>query len=184
VLLAEELVLVAMRPETGRHRRGYRSQLNACLAGLLVGELQLDPGASSSSPLLAAAAEVAAEKGPKLTSVLSHMDRGLQRRLGLGTWDAVVAGVAPYVRARGAVVAWLREAAAGDGPVDLRTALLLSMTGPANLLEVVAPGREGRRQARRRIDHAVDGTPLEPVAKAVRKVIADAVAAAAVGTVA
>jgi hypothetical protein len=178
VLLAQELALVAMKPETGRHRLGVRSQLDATLAGLLVGQLLLDPSASSSSPLLAAAAEVVTEKGPKLERVLSHMSRGLHLRVGRGTWDTVVAGVEPAERE--AIVSRLREAAAGDGPLEPRRALLLSMTGPANLLEVVAPGRGGQRHARRRIDHAVDGTELEPVAKAVRKVIADAVSAAAI----
>ena len=30
------------------------------------------------------------------------------------------------------------------------------MTGPASLLEVVAPERRGRKHARQRIDHALD----------------------------
>ncbi len=45
MLLAEELALIAVRPETGRHAVGVRSQLNACLAGLLVAELMIEPGA-------------------------------------------------------------------------------------------------------------------------------------------
>ncbi len=52
------------------------------------------------------------------------------------------------------------------------------MTGPANLLEVVAPERRGRRHARRRIDHGLDGTDLEIYGKTVRKLIAEAAAAA------
>ena len=40
--LAEELALVAIDPSSGRHALGLRSELNACLAGLLVAELLLD----------------------------------------------------------------------------------------------------------------------------------------------
>ena len=53
------------------------------------------------------------------------------------------------------------------------------MTGPAHLLEVVAPERGARRHARRRIDHALDGHPFQPIVKAVRRLIADSEAAAA-----
>lgn len=150
VLLAEELALVALNPATSRFPAGTRPDLNACLAGLLVGELLLDgslergdgddrvtpapAGRPPTSPLLAAALEVATEKGPKLKAVLSHMNRGLQQRLGLSTRDAVLDGLArtgmvgpatgglvhrwPVLdrRARDSVVDRLRAAAAGDGP--------------------------------------------------------------------
>ena len=53
------------------------------------------------------------------------------------------------------------------------------MTGPAQLLELVAPDRSGRKHARRRIDHALDATSMQPIAESVRKVLADAAAAAA-----
>jgi hypothetical protein len=78
-------------------------------------------------------------------------------------------------------VARLRQAAVGHEPMDARTGLLLSMTGPAKLLGLVAPARAARRHARNRIDHAVDGTDLASVANAVRKVIADGEAAMAAG---
>jgi len=42
MLLAEELALVALNPDSGRHELGARDQLNACLAGLLVAELMLE----------------------------------------------------------------------------------------------------------------------------------------------
>jgi hypothetical protein len=212
MLLAEELALVAVKPESGRHELGAGEQLNASLAGLLVAELILDGavgpgdredrivaiGASPVSPALAAATHVVTEKGPKIKAVLSHMSRGLQQRLGTSTWDTVVAGLedagilgaATGTRrarrplldavARESLVDRLRAAAAGDGPLDSRTALLLSMTGPAQLLEVVAPSRSGRRHARERIDHALDGTELAPVAKVVRRLVQEAAAAASV----
>ena len=131
------------------------------------------------------------------------MDRGLQRRLGVGTWDAVVGSlvdahvVAPAEGAlrprhrvldrpaRDAIVGRLQQAAAGDDPLEVRTAVLLSMTGPAQLLELVAPARADRKHARRRIDHALDATSLQHVAASVRKVLADAAAVvAAAGAVA
>ena len=171
MLLAEELALVAVDPETGRHRLGVRSDLNACLAGLLVAELLLDgvvaPGPKAKTvvptdtslpdnPALRAAADVVSTHGPKMKAILSHMDRGLTGQLGTGTWDTAVAGLeragilgasggglrprhdllAPDVRQT--LLERLQAAAAGDGPLEPRTALVLSLTGPAQLLEDVA----------------------------------------------
>jgi hypothetical protein len=213
MLLAEELALVALKPESGRHQIGTGDALNACLAGLLVADLLVDgsvapgdkddrivavPGREAPGPpALAAALDVVAEKGPKIKAVLSHMSRGLEKRLGMSTQDAVFSGLAgagvvgvstggllpkrPVLdrTAWDAVVDRLRAAAQGDGPIDPRTALVLSMTGPAHLLEVVAPERGGRRHARKRIDHALDGSDLEPVGKIVRRLIQEATEAAA-----
>ena len=192
MLLAAELALIAIDPGSGRHTLGSRDNLNACLAGLLVVELHLED--RPESDLLTAAGEVLAEAGPKTKSVLSAMSRGLDRRVGMGTWDAVVAelveagvvaptsgGIRPRNEvvdraARDAVVQRLRLAAAGDEPLDAR---VRAMTGPAQLLELVAPDRSARQHARRRIDHALDATSLQPIAESVRKVLADAAAAAA-----
>lgn len=212
MLLAEELALVAVDPETGRHRLGVRSDLNACLAGLLVAELLLDgvvaPGPKEKTvvptdaslpddPALRAAAEVVATHGPKMKAILSHLDRGLTGQLGTGTWDTAIAGLeragilgpssgglrprhellAPD--ARQSLLERLQAAAAGDGPLEPRTALVLSLTGPAQLLEDVAPERAGRRHARRRIDRALEDTDLEPIGATVRALRAEAAAIAA-----
>jgi hypothetical protein len=88
----------------------------------------------------------------------------------------------PFVR--DATVAALRVAAAGDAALDQRTAVLLSMAGPAHLLEVVAPTRATRRHARERIDNALCGTSLESLGRVVRRLISDAASAAAAGGVA
>jgi hypothetical protein len=88
----------------------------------------------------------------------------------------------PFVR--DATVAALRVAAAGESALEPRTAVLLSMTGPAHLLELVAPNRSLRRHARDRIDTALDGTPLESIGKVVRRLISDANSAAAGGAAA
>ncbi|HVF14525.1 MAG TPA: GPP34 family phosphoprotein [Acidimicrobiales bacterium] len=148
------------------------------------------------APTLAGAALVVAEKGPRLKAVLSHMSRGLQQHAGMSTWDGVTSGLVDAgilgpaddgvasrrplldAAARDAVVARLRAAAASDAPMDRRTAVLLSMTGPAQLLELVAPDRSTRKHARRRIDHALDGSELHAVGKAVRRLVQDAAAGA------
>jgi hypothetical protein len=208
MLLAEELALVALKPESGRLQIGTGESLNACLAGLLIAELLLfgsvGPGDKDDRivavpgrdlpgpPALVAALDIVGEKGPKMKAVLSHMSRGLEKRLGMSTQEAVFSGLAgagivgastggllpkrPVLDRAGwdAVVDRLRAAAHGDGPLDLRTALVLSMTGPTHLLEVVAPERSGRRHARKRIDHALDGSDLEPVGKIVRRLIQEA----------
>lgn len=151
---------------------------------------------------LAAATAILIEKGPKIRAVLSHMDRGLTHHLGLGTWDATMVGLVeegvvaassgglrPHhdvvgLHVRDSVIAALRVAAAGDMVLDLRTAALLSMVGPAHLLEVIAPDRAGRKHARERIDHALDATILEPVGEMVRRLIAAADAAVGAGSIA
>ena len=213
MLLAEELALAAIKPDSGRHQIGTGAALNACLAGLLVAELLLDgsvgpgdkddrivavPGREApGSPALAAGLEVVTERGPKMKAVLSHMSRGLEKRLGMSTQEAVFSGLAGAgivgastggllpkrpVLDRGAwdaVVDRRRAAARSDGPLDPRTALVLSMTGPAHLLEVVAPERSTRKHARQRIDHALDGSDLEPVGKIVRRLIQEATEVAA-----
>jgi hypothetical protein len=215
--LAEELALVAIDPSSGRHALGLRSELNACLAGLLVAELLLDGvveigdkadrvavtgAATPTAKILAAATAVVIDRGPKVKAILSHMDKGLSHLLDLGTWDASVSGLVeagvlaptrgsvrprndvlqPFVR--DATLASLRVAAAGDSDLDPRIAVLLSMTGPAHLLELVAPNRSTRRHARDRIDHALDGTPLESVGKIVRRLISDAASSAAAASAA
>lgn len=211
MLLAEELTLLAIRPDTGRHALGTRSPLNACLAGLLVAELILDGTAqlgqkpatvvlvgepSSESRILAAVAQVTAQRGPKATAILSSLDRGLRDQLGHGTWDTLTAGlthagllqprtdgwrrghhlVAPDVRVR--IITRLHTAATSNEPLDPRTALVLSMTGPVRLLKVIAPQRGDRRPARTRINHALDDSPFQPLARVVRRLIASAQAAA------
>ncbi len=201
LLLAEELTLLAIDPESGRPAVGMRDAHNACLAGLLIGQLALD-GGPGRSPALAAARGVLDEKGGTPKAALSHMDRGLTKRLGAGTWDTAVAGLVtagvvappegrlrPVTRVlrpdvRDSVLARLREAATSDAALDPPTALVLSMTGPAHLLEVVAPERTSRKHARRRIDHALDATDLRQYGESVRRVLADAQAAVIAATTA
>ena len=68
--------------------------------------------------------------------------------------------------AHAALLADVRSAAAGDGPLEARTAVLLALSGPCHLLEVVAPDRADRKHARRRIDDAADLVPAADAVKA------------------
>jgi hypothetical protein len=158
--------------------------------------LPVDP--PPSDRVLAATLEVVTVRGPKLKAVMSSMDRSLGKRLGTGTWDSVVGTlVADGVlgpadgalrprhalldtHVRDGVLARLQHAAASDDRLDARTALVLAMTGPASLLEVVAPERTGRQHARQRIDHALDECALRDIGGVVRKLIAEAATVAAI----
>ena len=129
--MAEELALVAMNPRKRSPGLGMHQHLNACLAGLLLGDLVmreaaalgpkdtivLAPGASFFAGTLAGAAQVVAEKGPAIKAILSGMDRGLRKHLGRGTWDAVLAGLSEGVAGREKAIERLRAAAASDEPI-------------------------------------------------------------------
>lgn len=217
VLLAEELALVALRPESGCHAVGTRGPLNACLGALLVADLLraglAEPAVSdgvvlatrraiSKSSLLDSAADVVAETGPRIAAIVSHMNRGLARRTNTGTWDAVMSALARHgivtehhrprppryeltdMGVRDRIVQRLRTAAATDEAPEPDGALLLAMTWPARLFEVVAPDRRDRRHARERIDHALDGIDLDAVGRVIRTLVADATVAAAAATAA
>lgn len=192
-------------------RSNLNAALAGLLVAELVLDGHVDPGemagtvvpASKAPPhaLLAGALGVVAEDGPKIKSILSAMERGLRARVGAGTWDATLAAleqrgaVGPEegsvrprrevdAAARDEIVHRLQAAADDDGAIEPRTAVVLAMTGPAQLLEQVAPERSRRKHARARIDHALDEGLLEPVADAVRRVLADAQVAVTVATTA
>jgi hypothetical protein len=79
-----------------------------------------------------------------------------------------------HAAARDEPLVRVRAAVAGDGPLDPGTAVLLALSGPARLLEVVAD--KPHAHAKRRIAEAAELTPAAPV---VRKVIAETAAATA-----
>jgi len=68
----------------------------------------------------------------------------------------------------------VRAAAAGEGEIEPRTAVVPALAGPLQLLEVVTPDEASRRHAKRRIQTATELTPVAPV---VKKVIAEMQAA-------
>ena len=50
----------------------------------------------------------------------------------------------------------MRAAAVSDEPLQPRTASLLALAGPCQMLEVVAPDRKDRKVAKRRIEEATE----------------------------
>lgn len=86
---------------------------------------------------------------------------------------------------RDLIVQRLHEAGTGKGPIPDRTAMVLSMIGPAQLLEVVFPKRSERKRASKRIDGALEASDLGPsVKRAIQDMQAAIVAAAAAGAAA
>jgi hypothetical protein len=210
VLLAGELLLLALDPVRGAPVNSSREPLKVCLCGALVAELSLGghvtldgrrfvvTGSVPPAGLLRDVYDaLASPKGRRAADQLRRLDRVLG-----GVWKRVVDALAdrgvlgrrrdrvllwrvtrhPVLRTdlRDDVVGRIRAAAAGDGELDPRTATVLALSGPARLLEVVAPARP-RAKAKARIAEAADLTPVAPV---VKKVIAAAQAAAMAGATA
>lgn len=208
MLLAEELLLLALHPQGGTPVNSSRSALGVALAGTLVAELALlgavtedgrrlaPSGPPPAHPLLADVhQQLGMIRGRRAADQVKHLDKAIG-----GGWQRLVdpladAGVLgrrrdrvllvhvthhPVLRLdlRDEVVGRLQAAATGDALLDPRTATVLAMSGPARLLEVVAPARADRRHARRRIAQA---TELAPLAAIVKKIIDEAAAAAAAG---
>ena len=163
----------------------------------LSGKRFIAVGSPPGDPLLAAAHQALAQStGRRAAAQL----RGLDKRIG-GVWPRLVDGLAdrgvlgrhrdhvswftwfPVTRhplrqpeAREEVLERVRAAAAGEGEIEPRTAVVLALAGPSRLLEVVAPDKASRPHAKRRIETASELTPVAPV---VKKVIAEMHAAAA-----
>ncbi len=198
-------MLLGLDGAKGAPVNSSKQQLKVGMSGSLVAELALMEllevqekrfvvnGPPPADPLLARVhAEVATGKGRRSKGQLRRLDRAVG-----GVWGVVedrlveqrVLGrrqdhvlMFPVLRtpvvdtgAQMKVVQRVRAAAAGNSELDQRTAVLLAMSGPCRLLEVVAPERDGRRHARKRIDEATQMTPVAPV---VRAVIQNAQAAA------
>ena len=208
MLIAEAFVLLALDAD-GTPARGAANQSasEVGVTGALVTELVQDghltlhdgrigvTGTVPAHPLLAQALENTAKlDGKKLKSRLGSI-----RHAG---WGEVVDWMVDHgtlgrerpplrptrhpvidVAAHAALLAEVRAAATGDGPLDPRDATLLALAGPCQLLEVVAPHRSDRRTAKRRVAEA---TEQVPAAGAVRYVIeattAAVIAAATVGS--
>ncbi len=176
------------------------------LSGLvdLSGKRFIAVGSPPGDPLLAAAHQALAQStGRRAAAQLRGLDKGIG-----GVWSRLVDGLAdrgvlgrrrdrwswftwfPVTRhpvlqppVREEVLERVKAAAAGEGEIEPRTAVVLALAGPSRLLEVVAPEQASRRHARLRIETATELTPVAPV---VKKVIAEmhAAAAAAAGAAA
>jgi len=206
MLLAEAFVLLALDPD-GTLARGQTNQSAAAVGvtGALVTELvqgrhlTLDDGrinltgTRSGHPLLDEVLDnLAHYEGKQLKRKLAAVKHSGWREV----VDAMVAqGVLGREKrvlrpthhpvadqaAHAALLAEVRAAASTDGPLDERTAALLALAGPCQMLEVVAPARADRAVAKRRIAEA---TEQVPAAAAVKYVIAAMQSAAATATVA
>jgi hypothetical protein len=190
MLLAEEFVLLALHPD-GTLARGVSSQaaVGAGVTGALVTELAQEghvdlsdgvirvTGTRPSAPLLAVTLdELARCDGKKLKSRLASIrcsgwaevvdgmvERGVlgRERHGVHPTRHPVTDATLHAQ----LLERIRAAAAGDGPIDPRTATLLALAGPAQLLEVVAPDRSGRSRAKARIAEAAQQVPAAAAVK-------------------
>lgn len=202
MLLAEEFVLLALA-EDGTVARGASNQYAAAVGvtGALVAELAygghliLDAGrihltgTAPVHPLLAQALDgVKPYEGKKLKSHLGSFRHAGWNEVVDSMIDAGALGREkqpfrttrhPVVdrRAHELLLDEVRGAAAGEGPLGRRMATLLALAGPCRMLEVVAPSREDRPAATRRIKEASEQVP---VAEAVKYAV-EAKAAAAAG---
>jgi len=201
VLLAEAFVLLALDPD-GTVARGMTNQsavavgVTGALVTQLVQEGHVDltdgrirlTGSRPTHPLLIQA----------LDNLASHEGKKLESRLGMikhTGWNEVVDAMVAEGKlgrekdalrptrhpvadrtAWAALVEAVRAAATGAGPLDARTASLLALAGPCQMLEVVAPERSDRAIAKRRIAEAAEQVPA---AAAVKYVINAMVAGAA-----
>ncbi|MCM3886074.1 GPP34 family phosphoprotein [Frankia sp. R82] len=198
LLLAEELLLLALDPQRGTALGTSRDTVSVALCGAFVAELALSGhatvergrlvpiGGPPPHPLLAEVHQrLGTVRGRRSTTRLRRLDEkfdGMRSRL----VDHMVAGgllgrrrdqvlfvpVArhPVLRTdlRDAVVARARAALAVDTTVDDRTAVLLALVGAAGLVKVLAPDRGTRAHTRERLDAR---TKQVPIARTVQKIV-------------
>jgi len=193
VLLAEAFVLLALDAD-GSPAHGASNQPAAAVGvtGALVTELVQDghvdlaggrihvTGTRPAQPLLAQALDnLAPHEGKKLKSRLGAVKHAgwnevVDAMVAEGVLGRVKRGLRATrhpvidVAAQAAVLGDVRAAVASDGPIEPRTAALVALAGPCQLLEVVAPERADRAHARRRI---ADAAEQIPAAAAVKHVI-------------
>lgn len=205
MLLAEQFVLLALDTD-GTVARGTTNQPNAAIGvtGALIAELARDghvdladgrlrlTGTIPPHPLLAQTLEnLRPHEGKKLKSRLTTIKHAGWSEVVDAMVDTGVVGREkeplhptrhPVTNpvAHATLLAEVRTAATSDGPLRERDAVLLALAGPCQMLEVVAPDRADRKQAKRRIAHASE---LVEAPEAVKQAI-DAVANAAAAAVA
>jgi hypothetical protein len=191
VLLAEEFVLLSLNDD-GTLARGSTNQPAAAVGvtGALISELAEDghvdlsdgrihlTGTAPSDPLLVQTLEnLAPLEGKKLKSRLSSVKHSGWSEVVDSMVDAGVIGrekeplrttrhPVTDPAAHAALLAEVRNAATGTGPLDGRAAVLLALAGPCQMLEVVAPERADRAQAKQRIQQAFERVPAAAAVKA------------------
>jgi hypothetical protein len=209
VLIAEMLLLVAVNDKGHVSPWSGGSFLDVGLTGALLAELAMGRQLTIASDETVRAGPTRPDDellADVYDAIREHLDgrktrqviRGLSRRIG-GSRNRVVdrlAGTGVLGRDRPsmlrptrhpvidtathqAVLAQVRAAATGLGPVPPDVAVVLALAGPCRLLERIAPDRSTRSQAKKRIARATADTPFAPgVAQIVDELIA-AVAATA-----
>jgi hypothetical protein len=206
-LIAEELVLLSLRTD-GKLARGTSTQpaVATGVTGALVAELGIEghldltdgrirpTGTRPVDPLLAQALDnVLPHAGKKLKSRLANITHAgwsevVDRMVATGVVGREEHALRPTrhpvtdVAAHERLLAEVRAAAIGDGPLTPRLATLLALSGPCQLLEVVAPERSDRKAARRRIKTAAEQTPAAAAVKATIEATQAAVIAAVAAT--
>ena len=209
MLIAEMLLLVAVNDKGHVSPWSGASFLNVGLTGALLAELAIGGQLTIAGDGTVRAEATRSDDellADVYDAIWQHLDgrkarqviRGLSRRIG-GSRDRVVdrlvdVGVLGRDRpsilrptrhpvidtaTHQAVLAQVRAAATGLGPVPPDVAVVLALAGPCRLLERIAPDRSTRSQAKKRIARATADTPFAPgVAQIVYEMIA-AVAATA-----
>jgi golgi phosphoprotein 3 len=202
-LLAEDLLLLAYDPQTGRQRSSLSVQLAPAVGGALLLDLALRerlrievdvPRASSRPTGDALLDEVAREMrdGPRRRKLKTWVrkvgttarrdqvrDRLVAQEV-LARQERKVLGLFPVTRYRLAdptaaeqLAGQVREVLAGDRPADDRLTVLVALVGGTAILDQLVP-RPERRAARERATELAESSP---VAEAVRAVIRDTQAA-------
>ncbi len=201
MLLAEEFVLLALNPD-GAPARGYSNHSDTAVGvtGALLAELNQEghldltdgrihlTGTKPSHPLLLQVLDnVSPHEGKKLKSRLPNIKHSgwsevVDHMIEQGKLGREHHRLQPtrhpvlFLEQQAEILHRVRAAATTDCSMDDRTATLLALAGPCQLLQVVAPDRADRKFAKRRIEEAAARVPA---AEAVKYTI-DATAAAVV----
>ena len=208
MLLAEDFVLLSLDPD-GTLARGMSNQSSVAVGvtGALVTELtqtgHLDleggrihlTGTEPTHPLLRQALDnIEPHEGKRLKSRLGSIKHaGWREVVDSMVDDGVIGREREALRptrhpvtdlaAHAALLAEVRAAATGEGPLAPRVAALLALAGPSQMLEVVAPDRSDRGTAKRRIAEAAEQVPSAAAVKYVIDAVNATIVAASTGAV-
>jgi len=172
MLLAEAFVLLALNADGTPAHGSNQPNVAMGVVGALVTELVLDGHLDLSDGRIRLAGSK--PTAPLLVLALQNLAPHEGKKHSLHATRHPVVDATAHARLRAEV----HSAAIGEGPLDPRHAALLALAGPCRLLEVVAPDRADRAQAKRRIAEAAERVPA---AAAVKYAIEAAAVAAVVG---
>jgi hypothetical protein len=208
VLIAEAFVLLALDAD-GKVARGasYQPYVAVGVTGALITELAQEghveltdgvihlTGTRPTHPLLAGALDhLAPFEGKKLKGKLASVKKAgwsqvVDAMVASGALGRERSGLRPTrhpvrdIAGRERLLAQIREAATGFGRLDPHTATLLALAGPCQMLEVIAPARDDRAKAKKRIAAAATQVPAAAAVEQVVAAMHAAVAASTIGPV-